>query len=177
MITQGKLFAIVGIVTALAVAGTVVFGLARGAYLDFITGIENQTKLEEAQKQTEKLVKQQAQDMIAIKRISESNVVVITGILESIKETDDKFTKLNKSTGKNRDTGVLLLDKPYWVARIMSKGANNMNRCFALIMGAELTEDERNANKKSQYNSECPELANPNSNEYRDYWMRESEKD
>ena len=39
---------------------------------------------------------------------------------------------------------------------------NAANRCIEIASGAELTEAEKNATKKSEINTECPSIANPN---------------
>jgi hypothetical protein len=44
----------------------------------------------------------------------------------------------------------------------MNKGSVNAQRCIEIASGAELTEKEKNATKKSEINSECPSIANPN---------------
>ena len=60
------------------------------------------------------------------------------------------------------DLGQLAQAKPGLVERIITKASSNVLRCIEIISGAELTEKEINATKKSQANNECPGIANPN---------------
>jgi len=60
------------------------------------------------------------------------------------------------------DLGQLAQAKPGLVERIITKASSNVLRCIEIISGAELTEEEINATKKSQANNECPGIANPN---------------
>jgi hypothetical protein len=46
-------------------------------------------------------------------------------------------------------------------SRIINKGSANATRCIEIASGAELTENEKNATKKSEINPECPSIANP----------------
>ena len=53
-------------------------------------------------------------------------------------------------------------EKSKLVERVINNATVKAMRCVEIAMGAELTEKERNATKKSEINSECPSLANPN---------------
>lgn len=66
-------------------------------------------------------------------------------------------TKLSR-----HNIGYLAKSKPGLVTKIINKGAGDAERCFEIASGAEITEQERNATKKSETNSSCPRLANPN---------------
>ena len=61
-----------------------------------------------------------------------------------------------------RDFGKLAIDRTKAIERIMNKGSVNAKRCLELASGAEHTETELKATKKSEINTECPSLANPN---------------
>ena len=74
---------------------------------------------------------------------------------------DDKFNKIN-SSGQKRDVGALAVEKSKAIERIINKATSNASRCVEIAMGSPLTEKEKNATKKSQINSECPSIANPN---------------
>ena len=75
------------------------------------------------------------------------------------------FTKLqvrDKRFNKGkRDVGKIAVEKPKAIERIINKGADNAARCVELASGAERTEEELKATKKSEINPECPALANP----------------
>ena len=58
--------------------------------------------------------------------------------------------------------GKIAIEKTGAINRIINKGSDNASRCIEIASGAELTEEERNATKKSEINRECPGIANPN---------------
>ena len=74
---------------------------------------------------------------------------------------NEKFNKLN-AAGDRRDIGALSVTRPKSIQRILNKDEVNERRCFEIAQGVELTIEEINATKKSQINTVCPELANPN---------------
>ena len=53
------------------------------------------------------------------------------------------------------------LIEPGAVERVINKGADNATRCIEIASGSPLTEEEKNATKKSEINPECPSIANP----------------
>ena len=60
------------------------------------------------------------------------------------------------------DLGQLAQAKPGLVEKIITKASSNVLRCIEILSGSPLTEEEKNATKKSKANNECPGLANPN---------------
>lgn len=56
------------------------------------------------------------------------------------------------------DLGILGSEKPALVERIINGASDKVGRCFELLSGAELTEEERNAKDARSFNSECPWL-------------------
>ena len=75
------------------------------------------------------------------------------------KDLDDLDNRFNKD---GRDFGKIALEKTDAINRIINKGSDNASRCIESASGAELTEEERNATKKSEINREGPGIANPN---------------
>ena len=55
----------------------------------------------------------------------------------------------------------IAIEKSKVIERILNKGGDNAARCIELASGAEHTEAELKATKKSEINPECPSLANP----------------
>ena len=69
---------------------------------------------------------------------------------------DWKYTDVNK-----------ILQKEYkLVEKIINKGSDRATRCVEIAGGSPLTEKEINATKKSEINTECPSIANPNYESY-----------
>jgi hypothetical protein len=56
------------------------------------------------------------------------------------------------------DLGILGSEKPALVERIINGASDKVGRCFELLSGAELTDNERNAKDAKSFNSECPWL-------------------
>ena len=139
----------------------VIISAAGGGFLyvkalqkDLDTAKGNIIKLEDA-------VGEQASDFEDIIQIR-NNLEDTNRMLETAnRNLNEKFNKLNAS-GERRDIGALSTSRPKSIERILNKDEVNERRCFEIIQGAELTEEELNATKKSKINTVCPELANPN---------------
>ena len=56
------------------------------------------------------------------------------------------------------DLGLLAAEKPESIERAVNRGTNNANRCFELLSGSPLTEEEQNAQNGEDFNKECPWL-------------------
>jgi chromosome segregation ATPase len=139
-----------------------VIGLAGGAaYIyklkaDNATLKANQVELEKGIAEQTKVLEQQKKDFNAILESNKKLNVLISTFKKDLDELDKRFNK-----GK-RDIGKLAIDRTKSIERIINKGADNAARCVELASGAEHTEEELKATKKSQINPECPSLANPN---------------
>jgi hypothetical protein len=72
----------------------------------------------------------------------------------------EKFN--NSKSEKPRDLGQVAHAKPAVIGKIVNKGVEAANRCLEIASGAPLTEKERSAKNKTEINSVCPSLANPN---------------
>ena len=115
----------------------------------------NQIKLEQSIESQTKLLEQQKIDFEAIMESNKKLNVLIQTFKQDLDDLDKRFTK------KNRDVGKLAIDKTKAVEKVINKGAKNAQRCIELASGAEHTEAELKATKKSEINPECPALANP----------------
>lgn len=117
--------------------------------------VENNAKMEgavEEQKATIEALARQAED------IKEAN--------EDLREAHRKLSadknNLAKKLGKFQ-IDVLAQNKPVLVERIVNRASDAVLRCFEIVLGSPLTEDEKVATKKSEpgFNRECPSIANP----------------
>ena len=115
----------------------------------------NQVQLETAITEQNKVLEQQKKDFEAIMESNKKLNVLIQTFKKDLNELDKRFNK------KKRDVGKLAIAKTKAVERIVNKGANNAKRCVELASGAEHTEEELKATKRSEINPECPSLANP----------------
>jgi peptidoglycan hydrolase CwlO-like protein len=143
---------IIVMLTGLAGGATYIFKLRA----DNATLKANQIELEKGIESQAKLLEQQKQDFNAI---LESNKKLNALVMTFKKDLDDLDKRFNK--GK-RDVGKLAIERTGAIERIINKGADNAARCVELASGAEHTEEELKATKRSEINPECPSLANPN---------------
>ena len=126
---------------------------------------ENQIKLEEAVNEQQQVIAQQKQDFESILQANKELNELSASLQKDLDVLDDKFNKTNAS-GKKRDIGDLANARPSTIERIINRATENAQRCVEIAMGSPLTEKELNATKKSEINSECPSLANPNFVDY-----------
>ena len=151
----------------LVMVGLMLSGLAGGvAYVyklkaDNAILKENTIKLEQSVNSQKEVIAQQKKDFENILQANkELNALKLT-LTKELEALDDKFNKTNAS-GKKRDIGDLAIAKSKVIEKIINRASDNAQRCVEIAMGAELTEKEINATKKSEINSECPSIANPN---------------
>ena len=115
----------------------------------------NQIQLEKGIEEQNKVLEQQKADFDAIMESNKKLNVLIQTFKQDLDELDKRFNK------KKRDIGKLAIERTEAIERIINKGSENAKRCVELASGAEHTEDELKATRKSQINPECPSLANP----------------
>ena len=149
----GQVKMVFTIIMLLGVAGA-------GAYVLKLRGDNavlkgNQVKMEQALETQTKFIEQQKKDFEAILKANQE-VNKLVGALK--KDIDDLDKRFNKGT---RDLGKTAMDRPEAIERIVNKASDKALRCVEIAGGAPLTEQEKNATKKSEINSECPTLANP----------------
>ena len=128
---------------------------------DLATSEANNAKLEQSVESQKAVIKQMKEDFEAMTKIK-AEIEKQNKILKAeFAALDKKFNKIN-GKGEVRDIGDLATKRPESVEKIINKGSANAKRCVEIAMGSPLTEKEKNATKKSQINSECPSIANPN---------------
>ena len=116
----------------------------------------NQVKLESAVADQKQLIENQKKDFEEILSANKKRNELVSVLKKDLEDLDKRFNK------KNRDVGKLAIAKTKAIERITNNGSKNANRCIEIASGAELTEAEKNATKKSEINTECPSIANPN---------------
>jgi len=145
------IFAIL-LITGIAGAGVYVMKLRA----DNATLKANQVELERGIESQTKLLEQQKKDFNAIMESNKKLNALVMTFKKDLEDLDKRFNK-----GK-RDVGKLAIERTGAIERIINKGADNAARCVELASGAEHTEEELKATKRSEINPECPSLANPN---------------
>lgn len=56
------------------------------------------------------------------------------------------------------DIGFLAANKPELIENIINNASENALRCFEILSGSPLTQDEKNATSGREFNNECPWL-------------------
>ena len=128
---------------------------------DLATSEANNAKLEQSVESQKAVIKQMKEDFEAMTKIKAEIEKQYKILKAEFAALDKKFNKIN-GKGEVRDIGDLATKRPESVEKIINKGSTNANRCSEIAMGSPLTEKEKNATKKSEINSECPSIANPN---------------
>ena len=147
-----RLFLIGIIITSLLGAGAYVLKLQRD------NGIlkANAIKLESAIGEQKALIENQKKDFQEILDANKRMNELVSVLKKDLEDLDKRFNK------KNRDVGKLAIAKTKSIERITNGASALATRCIEIASGSPLTEAEKNATKKSEINSECPSLANPN---------------
>ena len=115
----------------------------------------NQLKLESAVADQQEVIASQKKDFEEILAANQKMNELVNALKKDLDDLDKRFNK-----GK-RDVGKLAIEKTKLIEKIINKGSVNAQRCIEIASGAELTEKEKNATKKSEINPECPSIANP----------------
>ncbi len=128
---------------------------------DLETAKANNLILEQSVEDQKSVIAQQKQDFTAIlaanTTLKDQNKV----LREEFAALDERFNKIN-SKGEVRDIGKLAVERSSSIERVLNNATQKALRCVEIAMGSPLTEKELNATKKSEINSECPSIANPN---------------
>jgi len=142
--------------------GVMVAGLAgAGAYVmklrsDNATLKANQIKLESAVTEQKELIENQQKDFKKILDANNKINQLVNVLKKDLEDLDKRFNK------KNRDVGKLAIQRTETIERITNGASALATRCIEIASGSPLTDKEKNATKKSEINSECPSIANPN---------------
>ena len=148
------------VVVALATAG--------GGFLhyktvkaDLETAKANNLLLEQSVEGQKAVIAQQQADFTAILAANETLQQQNKVLAAEFSALDERFNKIN-GQGEVRDIGKLAVERSRSVERVINSASAKAMRCVEIAMGSPLTEKEENATKKSEINSECPSIANPN---------------
>jgi len=117
---------------------------------------ENAVKLESAISEQKTLIENQKKDFEEILDANKKMNELVSVLKKDLEDLDKRFNK------KNRDVGKLAIQKTESIERITNGASALATRCIEIASGSPLTEAEKNATKKSEINSECSSIANPN---------------
>jgi len=116
----------------------------------------NAIKMESAITEQQELITKQKEDFKQILAANKKMNELVSVLKKDLEDLDKRFNK------KNRDVGKLAIAKTKSIERITNGASALATRCIEIASGSPLTEKEKNATKKSEINSECPSIANPN---------------
>ena len=120
----------------------------------------NQIQLELSIKSQKQVIQKQKEDFGKILEANKKMNTLVNNLQKDINALDKRFNK------GARDFGKLAKEKPKLVEKLINRGSIRAGRCIEIAGGSPLTEKEINATKKSEINTECPSIANPNYIEY-----------
>ena len=147
-----RLFLIGIVATAIAGGGFYVVKLQK----DNAILKANAIKLESAVAEQQTLIENQKKDFQEILDANKKMNKLVSVLKKDLEDLDKRFNK------KNRDVGKLAIAKTKAIERITNGASELATRCIEIASGSPLTEAEKNATKKSEINTECPSIANPN---------------
>ena len=118
---------------------------------------ENNVKLETAVQTSEAALASVQKDYARASSELQSLNEAYASIRRQNQQLADKLQQL--------DLTAAAIANPEGIERAVNRGTANAGRCFELLSGAQLTEDEKNATDGRSFNKECPWL-------YDDYLAR-----
>ena len=116
----------------------------------------NNMVLEKSVESQQQVIAQQKEDFKSIIETNEKLTILSNNLQKELSDLDNRFNK------GGRDFGKTAIAKDKAIQRIINKATANALRCVEISSGAALTEKELSASKKSEINTECPSIANPN---------------
>lgn len=120
----------------------------------------NQIQLELSIESQKQVIAKQKEDFGKILEANKKMNTLVNNLQKDIDALDKRFNK------GARDFGKLANEKPKLVEKLVNRGSERAGRCIEIAGGSPLTEKEINATKKSEINTECPSIANPNYESY-----------
>jgi len=152
MFSSIKMAIAILLITGVAGAGVYVMKLRA----DNATLKANQIVLEQSVESQKKVLEQQKKDFQDILKANKELTGLINNLKKDLEDLDKRFTK------KDRYIGKLAIERTGAIERIINKATDKAARCIEIASGAPLTEQEIKATLKSEINTECPSIANPN---------------
>ena len=111
---------------------------------------ENNAKLETATQLQEEAIASLQQDYAAAQQENQRLNAAYAEIRRQNSRLSDKLATL--------DLGLAAVNSPDAIERAVDRGTINASRCFELLSGSPLTEEELNAETAESFNKECPWL-------------------
>lgn len=140
-----------------AVMGAIMLGMAGAFYWYYQDSQARIQTLSENNAKLETAVEMNEQTIDSLEQSFEES-------REELRRVNEEFADIRRQNNilaeklEEHDLGVLGNAKPGLVQKIINSATDDANRCFELLSGAPLTEEEKDANTPKQFNGECPWL-------------------
>lgn len=138
-----------------------VFGIiGGGGFLAYKTYIDMQNKIVILSSQNETLKNASAEQEEALAVLQEN----YRAANEELIRVNDAFDKIRQQNNllserlRTIDLGLAAESDPEGIEFKVNRGTVNAGRCFELLSGAELTEEEKGSKNAKDFNRECPWL-------------------
>jgi septal ring factor EnvC (AmiA/AmiB activator) len=157
MFAQAKLIAICVVVVVIMAT----YAYVRSLQADLAVSEANNAALSTAVEQQRETIQQIQRDVRESQRISRELNAAIRLQTRDVETLRDKLQANTDVDGNRVTIGGLASKKTSLIEKKINQGTGNAYRCMEIASGAPLTEQEKNATKKSEINPECPSIANP----------------
>ena len=84
-----------------------------------------------------------------------------TAVSDEFAIAKGRVSKLEEKLSEH-EIGNLAQKKPKLIEKIIDKGTADVLRCYEILTGSPLTDEEIAVTKKSKANTTCSDVANPN---------------
>ena len=114
----------------------------------------NAATAELAQQEAEAAIESLKRDMVEIQQ-------QFTVVSKKFEVAKGRVSALENKLSEH-EIGDLAQKKPKLIEKIIDKGTQDVLRCYEILTGPPLTDEEIAVTKKSKANTTCPDVANPN---------------
>ena len=114
----------------------------------------NAATAELAQQEAEAAIESLKRDMVEIQQ-------QFTVVSKKFEVAKGRVSVLENKLSEH-EIGDLAQKKPKLIEKIIDKGTQDVLRCYEILTGSPLTDEEIAVTKKSKANTTCPDVANPN---------------
>lgn len=132
-------------------------GIGYTGYSYYINTQETIRILRENEIELKKAVEDQEDAIESLQANYDSMVEENNRINEAYADIRRQNSRLSSKLA-NMDLGLIAAEKPDSIERAVNRGTVNAGRCFEILSGSLLTEEEINAENAESFNKECPWL-------------------
>jgi len=150
-------------ITMIAAAGTILLG---GVLFGIFSYLHNE--IEDLSRENQNLEIQLSETTNALDQL-ESDLVILEEELRRVNLDFNRIQEQNQTVARmieDLNIGEIVDRDPSEAESIVNKTTQSSLRCFELVSGSDLTEEERNAETPEEFNPNCPWI-------FDDYRMRE----